>query len=90
MYVGWSHCEYGAPEIDPKRPYGNSWIEGDIHEILTGTYEDTLSDELEDKYSKLHQETETALQVVLRTGSFTPGHYRCDPPYKRNWILVDR
>lgn len=35
MYVGWSDCEYGAPEIDPKRPYGNSYVEGDVHEILT-------------------------------------------------------
>ena len=24
MWVDWSDVEYGAPEIDPKRPYGNS------------------------------------------------------------------
>lgn len=34
--VGWQDCETGAPEIDPKRPYGNSAVPEDIHEILTG------------------------------------------------------
>ena len=34
MYVGWSNCEFGAPEVDPKRPYGNSYVIGDIIEIL--------------------------------------------------------
>ncbi|MCU1325011.1 MAG: hypothetical protein JWN34_381, partial [Bryobacterales bacterium] len=34
MCVGWQDCEYGAPEIDPKRPYGNSSVEYDILEIL--------------------------------------------------------
>ena len=32
--VGWSDCEFGAPEIDPKRPYGNSDVEQDMLEIL--------------------------------------------------------
>jgi hypothetical protein len=34
MYVGWCNCEFGAPEIDPKRPYGNSDVIGDIIDIL--------------------------------------------------------
>lgn len=34
MYVGWDDCEFGAPEIDPKRPYGNSDVEQDMIEIL--------------------------------------------------------
>lgn len=38
MYVGWNDCEFGAPEIDPKRPYGNSDVIQDIIEIL-GTEE---------------------------------------------------
>jgi len=24
MYVDWDDCEFGAPAINPKRPYGNS------------------------------------------------------------------
>ncbi len=34
MYVGWNDCEFGAPEIDGKRPYGNSDVEQDMLEII--------------------------------------------------------
>jgi hypothetical protein len=34
MYVDWDDCEFGAPEINPKRPYGNSDVENDIAEII--------------------------------------------------------
>lgn len=34
MCVGWRDCEFGAPEIDPKRPYGNSDVIGDMIEIF--------------------------------------------------------
>ena len=34
MFVEWNDCEFGAPEIDPKRPYGNSSVEQDILEII--------------------------------------------------------
>lgn len=33
-YWQWQDCETGAPEMDPKRPYGNSDVAGDIREIL--------------------------------------------------------
>ena len=88
MYVGWSNCEYGAPEIGPKRPYGNSWVAGDIHEILSGNYPEDLDDELEDKYYNLHRETETALQIVLWTGKFEAGTYRRINPYSKEWTNI--
>ncbi len=34
MYVGWNDDEFGAPEINPKRPYGNSAVLVDVAEIL--------------------------------------------------------
>lgn len=34
MYVSWEDCEFGAPRIDCKRPYGNSDVYQDIIEIL--------------------------------------------------------
>ena len=34
MFVDWNDCEYGAPTIDPKRPYGNSDVEHEIIAIL--------------------------------------------------------
>lgn len=64
MHVTWHHCETGAPQIDPKRPYGNSYVPGDIHKLLTG--EDTdLTEEQEENYLNLHRETDKALKVFL-------------------------
>jgi len=91
--VGWQDCETGAPEIDPKRPYGNSFVVGDIAEIFgehpTGgdEYEPEFTEEQKSRLMKLHRETATALQIVLATGSFTPGDYVCEP-YTRDWKLA--
>lgn len=30
----WDDCEFGAPSMDPKRPYGNSDVEDDLAEHL--------------------------------------------------------
>jgi hypothetical protein len=87
MYVCWDSCEYGAPAIDPKRPYGNSWVERDIHVILTGEEPNELSDELKEEYYNLHKETQTALQIVLTTGKFEVGVYECSGIYLRDWKL---
>lgn len=85
MYVGWQDCEFGAPEIDPKRPYGNSYVVGDIHCILEGGHEDDdLTDEQIEEYEKLHRETQTALQIILTTGKFETGSYMCKP-YSTDW-----
>lgn len=79
MNVGWQDCEYGAPEIDPKRPYGNSSVELDIAEILGWELgeddDDELTDEQRERAATLHRETQTALQVVLHTLSLEPGTY---------------
>ena len=34
MSVEWNNGEFGAPEIDPKRPYGNGGVLQDIAEML--------------------------------------------------------
>lgn len=77
MNVGWQDCETGAPEIDPKRPYGNSSVELDVAEIFGWPVDEDegLTDEQRDRAAALHRETEVALQVVLHTGSFEPGIY---------------
>ena len=77
MCVGWQDCETGAPEIDPKRPYGNSSVDLDVAEALGWEVDadEGLTDEQRDRAMTLHRETEVALQVVLQTGSFTPGTY---------------
>ena len=88
MYISWDGSEYGAPSVDPKRPYGNSWVEGDIHTILTGETDFDLSDELCEEYYKLHNETEIALQIVIMSGKFQPGVYECSKTYLRDWKLI--
>lgn len=114
MNVGWNDCEFGAPEIDPKRPYGNSDVEQDILEIIglkelkEGIYEFVLFKKKwllkgEDKYNiylegedeeklceelnKLHEETQTALQICLSTQTFKAGTYEADK-YSYNWKEV--
>ena len=81
MYIDWNDCGDGAPEVDCKRPYGNSDVEHDICEILgfetkyridgEGRYND------EDyKYAqKIHLEMGTALQLILKFKTFEPGKF---------------
>jgi len=75
-YVSWFDCEYGAPTIDPKRPYGNNSVEFDIAEILGW---EIIDDELNDKQrceaSKLHEETKTVLQICLSQLKFEIGTF---------------
>lgn len=94
MNVGYeNHCEFGAPEIDPKRPYGNSQVYYDIGEILgieaeCGDPEDPeFTDEQEQQMLKLHKETATALQIALATGCFEAGEYEADA-HSRRWAKV--
>lgn len=91
MFVGWQDCETGAPEINPKRPYGNSDVAEDVYEIIYGYYpEDGLTLADEEECMKLHRETEHALQIVLATGSFTPGTYVLTEQYNvRSWKLEE-
>jgi hypothetical protein len=91
--VDWEDCEFGAPAIDCKRPYGNSDVVADIGEILgyeeeywqdpvTGDYNETIAD----NFAQLHAETAIVLQIALATGEFRPGRYVCEK-YTRNWHL---
>ncbi len=81
LNVSWEDAGYdGAPTIDLKRPYGNSDVMGDIHEIITGKepydeYEDGLPDELIVKYQTIHREMEIVLEILVHTLSITPGKY---------------
>lgn len=104
MYVGWdegfSPNPFGSPVIDLKRPYGNSDVIGDMYEILEGKELDEeeldekgididdFKDKLYEKYQKLHTETETALQIILKTGKFEVGTYK-NEGYGIDWERVD-
>jgi hypothetical protein len=58
-YWRMSEMEYGAPEIDGKRPYGNSSVEEDLAEILP----DLTMDERE----RTHEELVGVLRWISRT-----------------------
>ena len=75
----------GGAGIDSKRPYGNSYVERDIAEILDAPDEDWeyedgekayVTDEAEERFMRLHIETMFVLQIVLSAGEFRPGRYR--------------
>ena len=72
--------EFGAPEVDPKRPYGNSDVYDDIGEILGIIPEDgsDFSERQQKEMLKLHKETATALQVIIHNGAFETGVYQRD------------
>lgn len=93
-YVRWDDSEFGAPAIDSKRPYGNSAVVNDIADILhmdvaRDECGPDLTDEERESLTALHKGTQTALQIVLSTGSFEPGEYECDD-YRVNWRRATR
>jgi len=78
MYFTEWDCEFGAPAVDPKRPYGNSDVYGDMGEILglkkevqDEDYGDEFSDEQTDYMNKLHRETKTVLGIIVQNLSET-------------------
>ena len=87
-HIRWEDCEYGAPAIDCKRPYGNSFVEQDIAEILgllsEGGNIDDIPEEHVERCRELHEETETALQIILSAKTFEPGTYVADK-YTFDW-----
>lgn len=92
-YVGWDDCEYGAPAIDCKHPYGDGDVPESIAKILNwpvyvAEEEDNDGyDEMCDRARDIHEEMRTALQIVLSTLSFVPGKYTSED-YGFSWKLV--
>jgi hypothetical protein len=68
----------------PKRPYGNSNVYGDIAEILDvpgsewTDEEQNRSLDAEWRFLRLHVETAIALQIALTAGEFRTGRYLRD------------
>lgn len=90
-YVGWEDCEFGAPAIDCKRPYGNSSVEYDIADILGWVVnrDDGLSEEQGATAKRIHDETQIALQIILITGKMETGRYLKRDGYDyRSWVKV--
>lgn len=90
LEIIWWDCEFGAPAVDPKRPYGNSDVEEDIAHILGWellTTEQNIEARIE--ANKLHKELKQVLQIVLCTKSFQPGKYVKENDYSdKSWKLL--
>lgn len=85
MYVEFYDSSYdGAPAIDMKRPYGNSFVAGDVAEILGWEFDqdDELSDEMIENAMTIHRETAIALQIVLCCKTFEPGLYKKETSWR--------
>lgn len=87
------YMEFGAPTVDPKRPYGNGDVYGDIGEILGWEKEEleseyydeyTYSDEQRKAMDKLHREMEIVLQILVKNLSIELGEYEASQ-YGINW-----
>lgn len=97
-YTAWHACEFGAMEVDPKRPYGNSNGTYDVARVLgleIGTLEDDpfLTDEQEALCLRLHRETEFCIQILLQHLALEVGAtYRNDAePYRRaSWTKLEK
>ena len=88
MWVAWQDCEFGAPEIDPKRPYGNSGILDDIAEILGVPIPDEDKEfppEVIDRLEQLHLETQFAIAIMLQCGKVQIGKYKADDYDNTTW-----
>jgi len=91
MCVGWQYCEFGAPEINPKRPYGNSDVVSDIGEILEIPHdrveygESYYSESVSATLESLHEEMETVLQILVVNLGIQVGTYVRKDKYSTKW-----
>lgn len=95
-YVRWDSCEYGAPAIDSKRPFGNSGrhtILLEMAEILGiptfKDYEgnDSITQEQAEYLEVLWRDTDKALQIVLLNLKEIPLEKYVADNYSKNWNL---
>lgn len=91
MGVTWNYSCFGSPTIDPKRPYGDSMVLEGMAKLLSivNPNEDgevELTDEQIDSLSKLHEEMETVLEILLFNCSVQQGIYS-NKGYLNEWIL---
>lgn len=87
------YTEFGAPEVNPKRPYGNGDVYGDIGEIL-GWEKEELESEYYDEYTysddqrtemlKLHKEMTIVLQILTKNLFIEVGEYEASQ-YGSDW-----
>lgn len=82
----WDDCEFGAPAVDCKRPFGSSSGQhGDMARAV-GWHYDADDDEQYDELCRLYRETLTVLMIGFSCGSFEPGEYEHG---REGWVRVE-
>lgn len=81
-YWVWEDCEYGAPAMYCKKPFGNGDVDGDVAAILGWI------DVQPQRSRTLVQELVTVLEIACQLGHFTPGTYRNQETYGHDWVLL--
>lgn len=96
LYWSWDDSGYeGVPAPGLKRPYGNSYVVGDIAEILGWDLswrddDEEMPDEMLDRALKIHREMETVMQIITCTLSCRAGTYRKTETYNSlSWERVE-
>ena len=78
FYISWNECEFGAPTIDPKRPFGNSDVKNDFEKITGEKFDATT----------YYYDLETCLQILTRNLHIEEGTYE-KYGYGIDWVKVD-
>lgn len=102
-WTSWDHCEFGAPEIDPKRPFGNSGASsilavvaketgaldqiGNLVDLDEYTIYDVLKLEKIQELNNIYKELEICLQILLNDLAIVPGRYQLIG-YGKNWKYI--
>lgn len=95
LYIGWDDTEFGAPCIDPKRPFGNSNVFSDMAEILG--FELADDEKQPDLYRKQcdsllkgYYELQDCLQILCTNLKLESGKYVLENEYDvKNWRKVN-
>lgn len=94
--IDWNDCEFGAPCVDPKRPYGNSDVEDDIAKIIKlskkGNWdfeEEMWNENASDYMEDLHKQMQIVLEIVLHCQSFKLGKYIRESVCSHKWVFVN-
>lgn len=85
-----AYAEFGVPEVDPKRPYGNSDVYEDIAEILGIEPEDgeCFTQAQEHYLYQILTEMTNVINITVRNNGVEVGTYTA-PAYSQNWRRID-
>jgi len=94
LHWDWNICEFGAPSVECKRPYGNSDVIQDIIKIVGDEaavcpHCGELIDELDEaKYTKLHDEMKIVLNILSQNAEqgIQAGQRFVNKQYTNTWV----